>query len=130
MITRVQSNEMPPEESEQPDKKERELFIKWLTESMHHEICDDGIAPGPPMLRRMNRNEYANTIRDLLGIHVNAGSGLPADGAGGEGFDNAAETLFISPIHAEKYLEAANTALQHAMKDPRGPKTNSHNNTK
>ena len=45
-------------------------------------------------------------MRDLLGIHFNAGQGLPEDSAGGEGFNNAAETLVISPIHAEKYLDA------------------------
>jgi Protein of unknown function (DUF1587)./Protein of unknown function (DUF1592)./Protein of unknown function (DUF1595)./Protein of unknown function (DUF1588)./Protein of unknown function (DUF1585). len=47
------------------------------------------------------------------------GRALPADGAGGEGFDNAAETLFLSPIHAEKYLDAARLALEYAAKDPR-----------
>src|SRR5207253_947057 len=73
----------------------------------------------PSPMRRLNRNEYAATIRDLLNIHVNAGHALPADGAGGEGFDNAAETLFLSPIHAEKYLEAAKLALTFASKDPR-----------
>ena len=52
-------------------------------------------------------------------MHFNAGHGLPADGGGGEGFDNAAETLFLSPIHAEKYLEAAKLALGYAIKDPR-----------
>ncbi|MGI9474636.1 MAG: DUF1592 domain-containing protein, partial [Rubripirellula sp.] len=76
------------------------------------------VSPGGPMIRRMNRTEYANTVRDLLGIHINAGHALPDDGAGGEGFDNAAETLFMSPIYAEKYLEAARTAIGHALKDP------------
>src|SRR5207253_1065184 len=73
----------------------------------------------PSPMRRLNRNEYAATIRDLLNIHVNAGHALPADGAGGEGFDNAAETLFLSPLHAEKYLEGAKLALNYASKDPR-----------
>ena len=74
---------------------------------------------GPAMLRRLNRTEYATTIRDLLGIHIDAAEALPSDGAGGEGFDNAADTLFISPIHAEKYLDAARTALRHAFADTR-----------
>ena len=70
------------------------------------------------MIRRLSRSEYANTVRDLLGIHVNAAHALPSEGAGGEGFDNAAETLFISTIHAEKYITAAQEALEHALKDP------------
>ncbi|MBZ0255645.1 DUF1592 domain-containing protein, partial [bacterium] len=56
-------------------------------------------------------------VRDLLGIHFDSGSRLPADGSGGEGFDNAAETLFISPVHAERYLESAKEALEYAAKD-------------
>jgi len=50
---------------------------------------------------------------------VDTGATLPAEGAGGEGFDNAAETLFLSPIHAEKYFETAKVALDFASKDPR-----------
>ena len=58
-------------------------------------------------------------MRDLLGVFIDAGQALPADGAGGEGFDNARETLFISPIHAEKYLEAARNAIGYAWTEPR-----------
>ena len=74
-------------------------------------------------MRRLSRDEYGATIRDLLNVHFNAGHGLPADGAGGEGFDNAAETLFLSPIHAEKYLDAATEALDYGAKDPRSRKS-------
>jgi hypothetical protein len=56
-------------------------------------------------------------MRDLFNIHIEAGSALPADGAGGEGFDNATETLYVSPIHAEKYLDAARAALDFASRD-------------
>ncbi len=79
----------------------------------HGETCGVGASP----VRRLNRDEYSATIRDLLNIHMEAGHALPADGAGGEGFDNAAETLFLSPVHAEKYMEAARIALSFASKD-------------
>ena len=59
------------------------------------------MTPGPAPVRRLNRTQYASTIRDLLNLHVDVSGALPADEAGGEGFDNAAETLFLSPIHAE-----------------------------
>src|SRR5205085_3759440 len=75
--------------------------------------------PGPAPARRLSRTQYTATVRDLLNLHVDTGANLPADGAGGEGFDNAAETLFLSPIYAEKYLDAAKTALNYAFKDPR-----------
>src|SRR4249920_3392237 len=74
-------------------------------------------------MRRLSRDEYGATVRDLLNVHFNAGHGLPADGAGGEGFDNASETLFLSPIHAEKYLDAAAEALDYGAKDPRSRKS-------
>ncbi|MCA9129842.1 MAG: DUF1592 domain-containing protein [Planctomycetales bacterium] len=117
---RVLGHEMPPRESDQPDADERHVFVQWVNETLHNAICSQEILPGGPMVRRLNRDEYANTLRDLLGIQVNVATDLPFDGAGGEGFDNAAETLFISPIHAEKYLDAARLALGHALRDPEG----------
>lgn len=119
ILARVRQGEMPPKNSPAPAPEVRERFSAWIDTRLRTAACSDGIAPGPAPLRRLNRAEYAATIRDLLNIHINAGHALPADGAGGEGFDNAAETLFLSPIHAEKYLEAANTALGYAMSDPR-----------
>lgn len=115
---RVQQGQMPPEDYESPSPDTRKAFVSWIRTTIYDAVCDDGILPGPPTLRRLNRTEYANTVRDLLGIHINAGHALPADGSGGEGFDNAAETLFISPIYAEKFLDAARSALGHALKDP------------
>lgn len=116
---RVHSRQMPPRDETQPEADDRDHFVAWIESAIHQAICDDGTSAGPARTRRLNQTEYANTIRDLLGIHINAAHALPADGGGGEGFDNAAETLFISPIHAEKYLEAARSALDHALKDPR-----------
>ncbi len=119
IATRVQQGQMPPEEVDAPTVPDRQAFVAWVRRTIHQAVCEDGVTPGRPMLRRLNKTEYANTVRDLLGIHINAGHALPADGAGGEGFDNAAETLFISPVYAEKYLDAAREALGHALKDPR-----------
>ena len=118
IIQRLSDRTMPPVESDSPTPQQREVMSRWINQSIHSVICADGISPSGPVMRRLNRSEYANTIRDLLGIHVNAAHALPDDGAGGEGFDNAAETLFISPIHAEKYLDAAREALSHALLDP------------
>ncbi len=72
----------------------------------------------PRLSAQLNRDEYSAKLGDLLNIHINAGHALPADGAGGEGFDNAAETLFLSPIHAEKYLEAARQTLAYGARNP------------
>ena len=119
VLRRVKAGEMPPKSAAAPAPDLRETFVTWVDGELRREVCAAGATPGPAPLRRLNRSEYSATIRDLLNIHVNAGRALPADGAGGEGFDNAAETLFLSPIHAEKYLEAARQALEYAATDPK-----------
>ena len=115
----IREGEMPPPGNPALSLEDRDRFSTWLATTLHQAACADGITPPAFPLRRLNRNEYTATVRDLLNIPVNAGRNLPIDGAGGEGFDNAAETLFLSPIHAEKYLEAAKIALDYAMRDPK-----------
>ena len=122
VLARVREGEMPPEDEEPPRKEARERFVEWIDSSLRSAACEDGISPGPAMIRRLNRDEYGATVRDLLRIHFNAAHALPSDGAGGEGFDNAAETLFLSPVHLEKYMDAAGEALDYAIKDPRASK--------
>lgn len=119
MLVRVREHEMPPKGAPAPDLKAREAFVDYVDNTMKTAACADGIAPLPSLTRRLNRAEYSATIRDLLNIPVSAGHALPPDGAGGEGFDNAGETLFLSPIHAEKFLDAAAEALHYGVKDPR-----------
>ena len=116
---RIRAMEMPPRGQPAPTADERDALAAWIDDTLRAGLCAGGLDPGPQPLRRLNRNEYAATIRDLLSVHFNAGAALPNDGAGGEGFDNAAETLFLSPMHAEKYLEAARQSLDYALADPR-----------
>ncbi|MCX6599502.1 MAG: DUF1592 domain-containing protein, partial [Acidobacteria bacterium] len=117
MARRVHNGEMPPKGAPKPTVDELEQFSQWATQALRAAACAGGIKPGPAPIRRLNRDEYSATIRDLLDIHLDIGSALPADGGGGEGFDNAAETLFLSPIHSEKYMEAAKFATDFAAKE-------------
>ncbi len=119
IINRVRNHEMPPKGVKAPAAEERERFTDWAQASLRAAACTDGLRPGPAPIRRLNRSEYRSTIRDLLDVHTDVSAALPGDGAGGEGFDNAAETLFLSPIHAEKYLESARLALTTALGDAR-----------
>ena len=123
-LPRVRDNEMPPDDEgvPQPSAEERLSFLQWAQDTLRTAACEDGIQPGPPILRRLNRSEYSASVRHLLDVHFDAGEALPEDGAGGEGFDNASETLFISPIHAEKYLDAARSAVAYAFADTRSSK--------
>ena len=119
VLTRVREASMPPKGMPAPAIDEREKFSAWVETGLRASICAGGITPGPAPIRRLNRSQYSNTIRDLLEIQFDAGRALPEDGAGGEGFDNAAETLFLSPIHAEKYLATAKETINFAFKNPR-----------
>jgi mono/diheme cytochrome c family protein len=114
---RVINGEMPPKGAPAPALDLKEQFSHWVNAELRKTACADGVKPGPALTRRLNRDEYAATIRDLLDIHMDLGRMLPEDGAGGEGFDNAAETLFLSPIHSEKYMEAAKFVLEFAAKE-------------
>ena len=116
---RVRNGEMPPKGSPAPSLDEREIFSQWVDSAVRKEACASGPTPGPAPLRRLNRDEYAATIGDLLDTRLDLARFLPVDAAGGEGFDNAAETLFLSPIHSEKYLDAAKFVLQFASTDAR-----------
>ena len=120
-VARVRQGEMPPddEDVDQPSHDERQTFVRSIESTLREAACENGIRPGPAITRRLNRSEYSASVRHLLDIHFDAGEALPDDGAGGEGFDNAAETLFLSPIHAEKYLEASQTAVEYGFADTR-----------
>ncbi len=113
---------MPPRGAVAPPLAEREAFVHTVEESLHVAACASDQKPAAWPLRRLNRDEYIATVRDLLDIHTNAGRDLPADAAGGQGFDNAAETLVISPILAEKYLAAAKESLEFAVRNPEARK--------
>jgi mono/diheme cytochrome c family protein len=117
IVARVRNAEMPPRGAPAPAIEAREQFADWTQNHLKAEVCEAGPSPGRAPLRRLNRSEYTATIRDLLDIHLDVGHALPADGAGGEGFDNAAETLFLSPVHAEKYMEAARLAIETLARD-------------
>lgn len=117
LISRTSNGEMPPKGAPAPTLDDRERFTRWAEGALRAAACAAGIVPGPALTRRLNRDEYAATLRDLLDMHMDIAQALPADGAGGEGFDNAAETLFLSPLHSEKYLEVAGFALDFAARE-------------
>lgn len=114
---RINDRSMPPADAEPIEDQEREHLVEWIESASVAAVCEAGPVAGPPLLRRLTKHEYSNSIRDLLDVHFDAGQGLPEDTAGGEGFTNAAETLIISPIHAEKYLQAAVDALDYAARN-------------
>jgi hypothetical protein len=117
VVSRVKNGEMPPAGAPAPEREARDRFSGWAEAELRLQACAGGMAPSPAPIRRLNREEYSATIQYLLDIHMDVGQALPADGAGGEGFDNAAEAMVLSPLHAEKYMEAAKLAMDFASKE-------------
>ena len=81
-------------------------------------LATSGEFAGAVALRRLNRREYHNTIRDLLGVDFNVSELFPNDGTGGAGFDTNGETLYIPPLMMERYMEAAQQILDRAIVTP------------
>ncbi|MDP4721711.1 MAG: DUF1592 domain-containing protein [Akkermansiaceae bacterium] len=104
---------MPPPDEFAPEEDERAKLVEWIDDAVFH-VDPENPDPGKVALRRLNRTEYENTIRDLLGVGINAEEILPPDDSG-DGFDNIGDALTISPVHMERYLEAARIALDKAL---------------
>ena len=117
LAARVSDHEMPPKGAPQPPLAMRLEFVDWVNRAWRGQACAAGLDPVAAPARRLNRDEYSATVRDLFDIQLDVSELFPVDGAGGEGFDNAAETLFISPLLAEKYVEAANIVADAASKE-------------
>src|SRR5215471_5507177 len=94
--------------------------IHRFVESLENTISDSAAArpnPGRPALHRLNRTEYANSVRDLLGVRVDVSALLPADDMS-HGFDNMADVLTVSPALLDGYVRAASKISREAMGDP------------
>ena len=105
VVRKVRAGMMPPSGAPRPDRAALDAFAAGL----EHELDRAAAAkpnPGTTGLHRLNRTEYANAIRDLLGLDVDASTLLPADDSS-EGFDNIADALAVSPALVERYTGAA-----------------------
>jgi hypothetical protein len=100
------SSAMPPDDVEQPTPAERKLILGWIDRTIYHYDCDGPPDPGRVTIRRLNRAEYNNTVRDLLGIQFKPADDFPSDDVG-SGFDNIGDVLTLPPLLMEKYLAAA-----------------------
>ncbi len=113
------AGDMPPKKKPQPTKEEREFLLKWIEGSVIATDCTGPKDPGRVTLRRLNRAEYNNTIRDLCGVTLTPADDFPADDVG-YGFDNIGDVLSLQPILLEKYMAAADRVLDAAI-PPIGP---------
>ena len=105
---------MPPIDEDQPNDAERDTLLAWIDAAVFP-VDPEHPDPGRVTLRRLNRIEYQNTLRDLLGVKVNVMDLIPPDDSG-YGFDNIGDVLTLSPAHLERYLEAARISLDQALR--------------
>lgn len=105
VLKNVRSGVMPPADEARPSDDERKRLFDWIeTDVFKSNPADPD--PGRVTLRRLNRVEYRNTIRDLTGVEFDTSSEFPPDDSG-YGFDNIGDALSVSPLLMEKYLNAA-----------------------
>jgi hypothetical protein len=102
----LRARKMPPEDSRRPKDEEYDAVGAWLAATLGPADRAGPPDPGRVTIRRLNRAEYSNTIRDLLGVEFNAAADFPSDDVG-YGFDNIGDVLTLPPLLLEKYLAAA-----------------------
>ncbi|HKH71850.1 MAG TPA: DUF1592 domain-containing protein [Vicinamibacterales bacterium] len=115
VVRKVRVGAMPPHGVRRPDQKTTDSLITWLESELDRTSAR---SPGRPVLRRLNRAEYANAIRDLLGLEVDVAALLPPD-VSAFGFDNVSDAQGSSPALLQAYLAAARKISASAVGDPR-----------
>lgn len=117
VIQRLEIGDMPPAEAAPLSKEDRARLTDWIRSTINDIECGLTPNPGSVTLRRLNRFEYQNTIRDLLGITYKPAEGFPGDDVG-YGFDNIGDVLTLPPLLMEKYFQAAEEISQLAIQTP------------
>ena len=117
VVRKLRIGAMPPQGARRPDQPVLDGLATWLEDTLDRAAAERP-NPGQPALHRLNRTEYANAVRDLLGLDVDVSSLLPPDNAA-FGFDNIADALGSSPALLQAYLSAARRIGAVAVGDPR-----------
>ncbi len=105
VLHKLRAGEMPPVGNPSPDPADRARLVAWLETELDRASAAKP-NPGAPAIHRLNKAEYSNAVRDLLGLDMDHSAGLPADDSG-YGFDNIGDVLNVSPLHMEKYIGSA-----------------------
>lgn len=114
VIRVLTAGEMPPKKKKQPAAEEVQTLLAALQEAQEIQLAAVPPDPGNVTVRRLNRVEYNNSVRDLLGVDMAPSDAFPPDDTG-YGFDNIGDVLSLSPLLAEKYLDAAESVAAAAM---------------
>jgi hypothetical protein len=114
-LRKLRAHQMPPPGSPQPAQKDADSFIAWMEGALdaHAKSPTAGYVP----IQRLNRSEYAASVRMLFGVEVNAKEVLPQD-IRVEGFDNIADALSVSPAFLDQYVASARQVARVAVGNP------------
>jgi len=114
---RIEIGDMPPAETTPMADADRKRVIDWIRSTLNDIDCGKTPNPGSVTLRRLNRNEYRNTIHDLFRIDYQPAVGFPGDDVG-YGFDNIGDVLTLPPLLMEKYVRAAEEITEQIIRAP------------
>ncbi len=117
VAAQLRNRTMPPIASKLTED-DRLRVAAWIDNQLRQTACTGGDYAGASSFRRLNRREYHNTIRDLLGVDFDVSLVFPADGTGGSGFDTNGDTLYVPPVLMERYLSAAQQILDRVIITP------------
>lgn len=121
VLEQVKTGTMPPKEKTRPPAQEVQALADWIRVRVEQGVVAGNSSQGRVVLRRLNRVEYENTVRDLLDVDLDLKEVLAPDTVA-DGFDNRAEGLHVSSFLMEQYLEAADAVLNAAIAS--GPRPN------
>ena len=114
IIQQIKVRSMPPTDASLPDESERRLMAAWLTRAIDDFDYESVQRVGYEPARRLTREEYNNTIRDLVGIDLRPADRFPTDMTASSGFRNTANSLFFQPITLERFVGAAEAVVDEA----------------
>ncbi len=117
VLLKLRTGEMPPKGMPRPDETQLKSVTTWLVSEFERADSLAKPDPGRVTARRLNRAEYNNTVRDLLGVNSHPADDFPQDDSG-YGFDNIGDVLSLSPVLMEKYLAAAEKVARTAVFGP------------
>ena len=114
LVRRVRAGEMPPPGVPKPPAEQLNALVSFVQGRLDGIQSSQRPDPGRVTAHRLNRNEYTNTIRDLLAVDYRADKNFPSDDSSG-GFDNISDVLTISPVLMGKYMQAAQAIAARAI---------------
>ena len=121
VLQKLRTGEMPPEDEIRPEPEDLARITTWIGHEVETADAAAPPRPGHVVLRRLNRAEYNNTIRDLVGVDLRPADEFPQDDTG-YGFDTIGAVLTVPPVLMEKYLAASERVAHAAVFGPRPTK--------